>query len=506
MKECPIPLFSDSKQLHRVVAYLPSKQYALLSNSVAFPVGNDQSSKLINSHGAVISIQCAFDRLVVIHADLCVAYYRWNSFPDSDGIPFQLKPEKKKFLPSQNLSVSLEIMMRRYYNENQENFDLSSHENLVSSVNDKSELNSVKAALNSDESNKIADSEINSRSGSSFTKFARQFSFHKSSDLNQPSPSVKSKSFRSPKNKNKDVNSTVGKSASSFRFETTVMTAKSKCTVGNVVLNNLRHEHVGMLLDDSVYSGRVISIGYWDNSIKIHSLDNLKDIGNSSQGINIANTNIGNSSLTPLYQNQPGNSPMTCIQIAYQCGTTIITGNMDGTCRVWILENPTIAMSYADRSSSDYDLNTNDNIMTSDSQNGLTSTSQSSNFTNAGSNSSTFSSNLNSTSANIQNTGILQCVRSLFGHQTSVTAINYNGDLDVLLSASSSGLLCLHSVRQGNFLRSIYSLLGHEIDRVLVSSQGYLVVHSKSHLQLRLFWINCQSLAEKSLHCTYVTF
>jgi len=89
----------------------------------------------------------------------------------------------------------------------------------------------------------------------------------------------------------------------------------------------------------------------------------------------------------------------------------------------------------------------------------------------------------------------LRCVQALWGHQSPVTCLSYSSELDLVLSGSVSGLLCLHTVRKGRFVRSIDSMKGLSINIVLATLPGYLVAHSAAEMQLRLFWLNGQELS-----------
>ena len=93
--ECMVPLCSDIYNISRLTLFTPPKQ--LDAN---------------NKHGAVISVRSSTDRLIVVHADLSVSYYRWNSFPDGEGSPFQMRPERSKYLPCSSMAKS-EIELKR---------------------------------------------------------------------------------------------------------------------------------------------------------------------------------------------------------------------------------------------------------------------------------------------------------------------------------------------------------------------------------------------------------
>lgn len=94
----------------------------------------------------------------------------------------------------------------------------------------------------------------------------------------------------------------------------------------------------------------------------------------------------------------------------------------------------------------------------------------------------------------------LVCVHVLSGHQSPLTAISYSTDLDVVFSGSQSGLLCLHTARRGQFVRSLRLMADAPggptaVDLVLATSPGYLLAHSWENQNLHLFWINGQHRA-----------
>jgi hypothetical protein len=179
--------------------------------------------------------------------------------------------------------------------------------------------------------------------------------------------------------------------------------------------------------------GRILSCGYWDNSLKVHSLDHgsSREIASSHGG------HIGK---------------ITSVQLGYQGGHTLVTGGEDGTCRVWVLESPSLASAFSNQYSDD----------------------------------------------DVSCDSTLTCVHVLWGHHHPISAISYAHDLDLLLSADISGMLCLHTVRKGNFIRSIDHGLGQTntvpVTAVFTSSPGYLVSHSGDDLKLNLFWVNGQHL------------
>jgi len=50
---------------------------------------------------------------------------------------------------------------------------------------------------------------------------------------------------------------------------------------------------------------------------------------------------------------------------------------------------------------------------------------------------------------------ILCCCHVLWGHESSVSCLAFSSDLDVVLSGAIDGVICVHSVRSGDFVRSV---------------------------------------------------
>ena len=189
---------------------------------------------------------------------------------------------------------------------------------------------------------------------------------------------------------------------------------------------------VALKLTNDLNLGRILTCGYWDQNVKAHSLDSLKEVVSFNGG------HIGE---------------ITCLELGAD-GHMLVTGGEDCTCRVWVLENSSIAAALAE------DLHT-----------------------------TTFA-----TEDETDADPALVCINVLCGHDTPVCALSYSHNHDLLLSGSQSGLLCLHTVRKGRFIRTIRSLHGVSANVVLLTSPGYLVAHSWMDLSLHLFWLNGQQL------------
>ena len=119
-EECMVPLCSDIYNISRLTLFTPSRQLGVdhahgAAGHHSNHHSNHQSNQSkIQSPGAVISVRSNADRLIVVHANLSVSTYRFSSFPDGEGSPFQLRPERSRPLPCASISRS-EVELRRRY-------------------------------------------------------------------------------------------------------------------------------------------------------------------------------------------------------------------------------------------------------------------------------------------------------------------------------------------------------------------------------------------------------
>ena len=100
---------------------------------------------------------------------------------------------------------------------------------------------------------------------------------------------------------------------------------------------------------------------------------------------------------------------INCIQVS-EDGALMITGGQDATCRVWVVEHDTLATAITDGYVSSLGLN-NDEI---------------------------------------------SCAHVLFGHVTPITCVAICSKLDVVISGSEDGSICIHNIRSGTFVRSLH--------------------------------------------------
>lgn len=255
---------------------------------------------------------------------------------------------------------------------------------------------------------------------------------------------------------------------------------------------------------------RVISCGYWDNSIKVHALDSF-DTSNNANNIN-NNTN-------PLKEiasvNNAHAGVITCMCVGgYQSAHVVVTGSADTTVCVWVCEWPSFASACAAPESSAHsrahqpqqqpspsDVGTG--INTSISSGSLTSspseTSSSTTTTTTTTTNNNGSSSNNNSSSGGGGGSILTCVHILRGHVSPITCLHYCPELDLILSGDSSGCVCVHTARQGKFVRkfahsSAAAAGSGGVSQVCISPAGYLVTYSKTDSRLNVFWVNGQLL------------
>jgi len=162
----------------------------------------------------------------------------------------------------------------------------------------------------------------------------------------------------------------------------------------------------------------IVSCGYWDNTIKVHSTDAWKlecaDDGGHYGCIR-------------------------CLAVTDD-GAFMVSGGQDCTCRVWIIDHPDLAVSLAD---------------------GYTQTA------------------LGHSAYGEQ---ILYCSHVLWGHENPVSCVEVSSELDVVVSGALDGRICAHSLRRGEFIRSFKPVTKatsapSAVYRMALDKQGRLVTY-----------------------------
>jgi WD40 repeat protein len=171
--------------------------------------------------------------------------------------------------------------------------------------------------------------------------------------------------------------------------------------------------------------------------LKVHSLDSVREISSLNGG------HIGQISCLTQGNNHQ----------------LIVTGGVDCTCRVWVLENSAMALSLSDGTRGPSVLS----------------------------------------GCEDEYDDSLVSIHILWGHSSPITAVYYSDHHDLIVSGSQNGMLCMHSARKGRFIRSIKALEGKKIDLICIAMAGYIIVYSNDTNTMTVFWINGELLKESVL-------
>jgi WD40 repeat protein len=166
-----------------------------------------------------------------------------------------------------------------------------------------------------------------------------------------------------------------------------------------------------------------MSIGYYDDGVKLHSTDSLQYQG-TINGVH--------------------RGTITCLEISAD-GTIVITGGEDSTCIVWVVDYEDFATSIADGVVQPGDDKAEDEF--------------------------------------------LKCCHVLLGHTTPITCLAISTKLDLVVSGSRDGSICLHNIRSGRFVRSLHvNAVSQEVEnscegnsvpviKLAIHSDGIFVAH-----------------------------
>jgi WD40 repeat protein len=192
-------------------------------------------------------------------------------------------------------------------------------------------------------------------------------------------------------------------------------------------------------ISSSYIDATLISCGYWDNALKAHSLDGLR-LKCSETGGHLGAIN--------------------CLRLG-EDGTLLITGGVDGTCRVWTAENSDMGSALID----------------------------------------SYVKTAQEKSSNC----ILMCCLVLWGHGSPISSLAFDTDLDIVVSGSIDGTICIHTVLRGQFIRSLQvadffppaNIFATKSDDVATRSVRKLAIHKDgifvAHLEtglLQMYTIN----------------
>uniref|UniRef100_A0A7S2PGR8 BEACH domain-containing protein n=1 Tax=Skeletonema marinoi TaxID=267567 RepID=A0A7S2PGR8_9STRA len=126
---------------------------------------------------------------------------------------------------------------------------------------------------------------------------------------------------------------------------------------------------------------------------------------------------------------------INCIKVS-EDGALMVTGGDDATCRVWVVEHDALATAITDGYVSSLGLDDNE----------------------------------------------ITCAHVLFGHVSPITCVAICSKLDVVISGSKDGSICIHNIRSGKFVRSLHvDAVAKEVKDSCARSNGItpqkLVIH-----------------------------
>ena len=186
----------------------------------------------------------------------------------------------------------------------------------------------------------------------------------------------------------------------------------------------------------------MLSCGYWDDTVKVHSLDGLKLVSSDFGG---------------------HQGPIRCLAMGAD-GSLMVTGGQDATCRVWVVDHPDMALALSD---------------------GYTQT---------------------ALGASNDGDNLLKLCHILWGHAHAISCLDMSSELDVVVSGDLGGLICVHTVRRGEFIRSIIpksKVPGSAVSKVALDAHGTFVVYMADQT-MHVYTINdahlCSAHAEEVLH------
>jgi len=195
-----------------------------------------------------------------------------------------------------------------------------------------------------------------------------------------------------------------------------------------------------MLMSSSIDTSLLfLSCGYYDNTVKLHTFDGLR---------------------LKCAENGGHRGAINCLSIGDD-GGLMVTGGQDATCRVWIIDHADMATALTD---------------------GYVQTAL-------------------GKKDNDAKESILNCCQVLWGHEAAVSCLSFSSDLDIVVSGSVNGVICVHTARRGSFIRSIWvhdflkiakaygNNKGTAIRKLALNDHGTFVAHLENY-SLLMYTVN----------------
>lgn len=200
----------------------------------------------------------------------------------------------------------------------------------------------------------------------------------------------------------------------------------------------------------------LISCGYWDNTIKVHSTDSWKLESSSSGGHRGA---------------------IRCIAMGTD-GGMLVTGGEDCTCRIWVVDHPEMASVLSD---------------------GYTQT---------------------ALGRRPNENQVLTCCQVLVGHESAISCVALSSELSIVVSGSIGGKICIHKLLTGEFVRSFDpstpktgrngdgDKIPVAVTKIVLEEHGRMVIQMGDY-QLYTFTVNgvclCSVNAEEQIYDMKIT-
>lgn len=198
----------------------------------------------------------------------------------------------------------------------------------------------------------------------------------------------------------------------------------------------------------------LVSCGYWDNTIKVHSTDSWKLESSDNGGHRGA---------------------IRCIAMGTD-GGMLVTGGEDCTCRIWVLDHPEMAAALS---------------------NGYMQT---------------------ALGRRPNENQVLTCCHVLVGHESAISCVALSSELGIVVSGSTGGKICIHKLLTGEFVRSFTPStfkLGKNakqnpvpVTKIVLEQHGRMVIQMGDY-QLYTFTVNgvclCSVNTEEHIHDMKIT-
>ena len=283
---------------------------------------------LNSEHGAVVAVTCSSNQLIVCYSDFTVAYHKWSTVPEANKMPFALKVEKSRVIPSANLSTFYHRLPAKPTDDVENSSPLRSRATSVGegilaagsslfkrglfSQNEGSKKVPPEKVESRNEASGLANDNDNDNGGESAANV------HDSDTTENSGTDVSDNVIETEENTCTEGSARSGSELKlnrgyGMRNVKNVNGGMPKRHMGT---ESIRNNHVAIKFGEG--GGHVISCGYWNNAVKFHALkDSLTEVKSTSGG------HFGQ---------------ITCLSLGSD-QQILISGSTDCTCRVWQAQN-----------------------------------------------------------------------------------------------------------------------------------------------------------------------